>query len=333
MNARDPVAKNSDEPTDPTDELVATSASTAAKTDAAPPGKQLKRWLQPLMWLITAAFVVWTALDLIKSWNGRRISVDPLWLSASLVPVLVGAVLQGVAWIALAERMGRTTIPRRRALSLYFASQLARYTPGKVGLPIVRMNGAPELGLSRRLVGVSVLVEMLSWTATGSVVGFLMLSLSDVPSSGVGALAGKFATPLLIASLAGMVVLVAVDRRYAPAPIKRALDLEGHGALVPLRLPAWQLLYWLTWALHGYFLARALGATSAEAQATMGFSPLANVLGFVALAAPAGVGVREAVLVAGLGPVIGSAGAIGAAIASRLVSLVADLGTWLALRK
>ena len=301
--------------------------------EAAPPGKQLKRWLRPLMWLITAAFVAWTAVDLVKRWNGRRISVDLPWLAASLVPVLVGAVLQGIAWIALVERMARTEIPRRRALSLYFASQLARYTPGKVGLPIVRMNGAPELGLSRRLVGVSVLIEMLSWTATGAIVGFSMLSFANVPSSGVGALAGKFAAPLLIASLAGAIVLVAVDRRHAPAPIKRALDLDGHGALVPLRLPAWQLLYWLTWALHGYFLARALGATSAEAQATMGFSPLANVLGFVALAAPAGVGVREAVLVAGLGPIIGSAAAIGAAIASRLVSLVADLGTWLALRK
>lgn len=305
----------------------------ASALDAAPPGKKLKRWLRPLMWLITAGFVAWTAVDLVKRWNGRRISVDLLWLGASLLPVLVGAVLQGIAWIALVERMARSEIPRRRGLSLYFASQLARYTPGKVGLPIVRMNGAPELGLSRRLVGVSVLIEMLSWTATGAIVGFLLLSFANVPSSGVGALAGKFATPLLIASLAGALVLVAVDRKHAPAAIKRALDLEGHGALVPLRLPAWQLLYWLTWALHGYFLARALGATSAEAQATMGFSPLANVLGFVALAAPAGVGVREAVLVAGLGPIIGSAAAIGAAIASRLVSLVADLGTWLALRK
>lgn len=307
--------------------------SDANAPDATTSAKRLKRWLRPLMWLVTAVFVAWTAFDLVKRWNGRSIHVDALWLGASLVPVLVGAVLQGVGWIALVERMAQTEVPRKRALSLYFASQLARYTPGKVGLPIVRMNGAAELGLSRRLVGVSVLIEMLSWLATGAVVGFSLLSLSEVPSSGVGALAGKLATPLLVASLGGAFLLVAVDRRHAPSALKRALDLDGRGALVPLRLPAWQLLYWLTWALHGYFLARALGATSAEARATMGFSPLANVLGFAALAAPAGVGVREAVLVAGLGPIIGSAGAIGAAIVSRLVSLVADLGTWLALRK
>ncbi|MFZ5897279.1 MAG: lysylphosphatidylglycerol synthase transmembrane domain-containing protein [Myxococcota bacterium] len=301
--------------------------------DALGGAKQLKRWLRPLMWAVTAAFVGWTALDLVRRWNGRRIDVDFAWLAVSLLPVIAGSVLQGVGWIALVERMARTRVPRRRALDLYFASQLARYTPGKVGLPIVRMNGAPELGLSRRLVGISVLIEMLSWTATGAVTGFLLLSLAHAPSYGLGAVAGKLALPLLIASLLGALALVAIDRRHAPAKLKRALGLEGEGALVPLRLLAWQLLYWLSWAAHGYFLARALGANSGEARASMGFSPLANVLGFVALAAPAGVGVREAVLVAGLGPIIGSGAAIGAAVASRVVSLIADLGSWLALRK
>ncbi|MGC4094459.1 MAG: lysylphosphatidylglycerol synthase domain-containing protein [Polyangiaceae bacterium] len=301
--------------------------------DAVSGAARIKRWLRPLMWLFTAAFVAWTAIDLGRRWNGRSVSLDPIWLVLSLLPVLLGAFLQGVGWVALVERMAGTRVPRGRALSLYFASQLARYTPGKVGLPIVRMNGAPELGLSRRLVGVSVLVEMLSWTATGSCVGFALLALARVPSDGLGALAGDLATPLLAASLLLVFVLVAVDRRHVPEKLRRTLGLEGEGALVPLRLPAWQLSYWLTWAAHGYCLARSLGAQSHEAAATMGFSPLANVLGFVALAAPAGVGVREAVLVAGLGPIIGSASAIGAAVVSRVVSLVADLGTWALARK
>ena len=37
-----------------------------AEGEALSNAKQLKRWLRPLMWLITAAFVVWTALDLAK---------------------------------------------------------------------------------------------------------------------------------------------------------------------------------------------------------------------------------------------------------------------------
>lgn len=301
--------------------------------DAVGGAQRLKRWLRPVMLVITALFVLWTAFDLSQRWESRRISVDFGLLTLSLLPVLVGALLQGVAWLLLVERMAHKRVPRITAFSLYFESQLARYTPGKVGLPLVRMEGAPSLGLSRRLVGLSVLLEMLSWTATGAAVGFLLLAVAGAPSEGIGGLAGSLSTPLLIASLTAALALVAIDRRRIPEKLRTTLGFEGRGPLAPVRLPALQLLYWLTWAAHGYFLARALGASSTGALATMGFSPLANVLGFAALAAPAGVGVREAVLLAGLSPVLGGPGAIGAAVLSRVVSLVADVATWLVARR
>ncbi len=301
--------------------------------DAVSGAKRLKRWLRPLMLLVTAVFVLMTALDLAQRWESRRIQVDFVALALSLLPVLVGAVLQGLAWILLVERMAQHGTPRGRALRLYFESQLARYTPGKVGLPLVRMEGAPSLTVTRRLVGLSVLIEMLSWTATGAIVGFFLLSITGAPTEGVAGIAGRLATPLLVASLLLAVLLIAVDRRRAPERVRSALGLEGQGPLAPARLPLLQLVYWATWAIHGYFLARALGATHAGALGTTGFSPLANVLGFAALAAPAGVGVREAVLLAGLSPVLGGPGAVGAAVLSRVVSLVSDLATWAVARR
>jgi hypothetical protein len=309
------------------------SESKADGEDAVGGAQRLKRWLRPVMLIITALFVIWTGFDLSRRWESRRISVDLGLLTLSLLPVLVGALLQGVAWLLLVERMGHKRVPRGTAFSLYFESQLARYTPGKVGLPLVRMEGAPSLGLSGRLVGLSVLLEMLSWTATGAAVGFLLLAVAGAPSEGVGGLAGSLSTPLLVASLTAALALVAVDRRRIPEKLRATLGFEGHGPLAPARLPALQILYWLTWAVHGYFLARALGASTSGALTTMGFSPLANVLGFAALAAPAGVGVREAVLLAGLSPVLGGPGAVGAAVLSRVVSLVADIATWLIARR
>jgi hypothetical protein len=300
--------------------------------DAVGGAQRLKRWLRPLMLAVTAVFVIWTAVDLSKSWESRRISVDFPLLALSVAPVLLGSLLQAAAWLLLIERMAHQRVPRAIAFSLYFESQLARYTPGKVGLPLVRMEGAPSLFVSRRLVGLSVLVEMLAWTATGAALGFLLLALSGVNSDGLGGLAGNLAPALLAASVASALALVAIDRKRIPQKLRSTLGIEGHGPLAPLRLPLLQLVYWVTWAIHGYFLARALGASSHGALATMGFSPLANVFGFVALAAPAGVGVREAVLLAGLSPVLGGPGAVGAAVLSRVVSLIADLVTWLIAR-
>lgn len=302
----------------------------ATKSDAAEAlggAQRFKRLLRPVMWIITAGFVVWTAIDLGRRWNGQRVSVDWPLLAASLVPVLLSSILQGVAWVRLVERMSHRAVPLLPALRLYFDSQLARYTPGKIGLPLVRMDGAPSLGLARRTVGLSVLIEMLAWTATGSLLGFCLLFVAGAPPEGVGALAGRLALPLLALSLVGALALIAVDRRFLPAKLRQRLGFDGTGPIAPWQLPALQLVYWAAWAAHGYLLALSLGANSRGAAVTMGFSPLANVLGFVALAAPAGMGVREAVLLAGLGPIIGGPGAVSAAILSRLISLVADLGS------
>jgi glycosyltransferase 2 family protein len=293
---------------------------------------RLKRLVQPLLALVAAAFVIVTAVDLVRSWDGRDVHLDLGLAFASLLPVLAGALIQAFAWILLTERMAERRMPRLRGLATYLDSQLARYTPGKIGLPLVRMEGAARFGFSRRLVGASVLIEMLAWTATGGVVGFFLLWMSDVPAEGVAGLAGRYSLPLMLASLIAVLTLVLVDRRRLPAKLRALFGLDGGGRIAPLRLPVLELLYWLTWAVHGYFLTLALGASQQGAIGTMGYNPLANVLGFVALAAPAGVGVREAVLISGYGSLLGSGSALAAAGLSRIVSLIADLGVWAVVR-
>jgi len=86
--------------------------------------------------------------------------------------------------------------------------------------------------------------------------------------------------------------------------------------------------YWMLWALHGYLVLRGLAAPGGVALAAAGYFILAPVLGFVVLVAPAGVGVREAVISLGLAPVVGVAPALAAGVASRVASLMADVASW-----
>jgi uncharacterized membrane protein YbhN (UPF0104 family) len=79
-------------------------------------------------------------------------------------------------------------------------------------------------------------------------------------------------------------------------------------------------------------MSRALGASFDSGMTSMGFYVVASVAGFVVLAAPAGLGVREAVLLAGLTPSVGASGALGAALISRAASLVADILIWALVR-
>jgi uncharacterized membrane protein YbhN (UPF0104 family) len=55
-----------------------------------------------------------------------------------------------------------------------------------------------------------------------------------------------------------------------------------------------------------------------------GWLALAWVVGYVTPGAPGGLGLREAVLVLGLSPVVGDAEAMAVALAYRLVTIVAD---------
>jgi glycosyltransferase 2 family protein len=292
----------------------------------------LKQRLGPLFMLVAFAFVAYSAWDLAHRWQKTKISLDLPWAVASVLPLGLGCLIQGRGWIALIERMTARRVPRGPALSLYQDSQLARYTPGMVGLPFVRMAGAARLGVSAMSVGSSVGLEMLSWTAVGGGVGFA--SLFFLPErSGLTALLGAWAVPIVLGFTAILIALTCLDRTRFPAFVVRALKVSGAGPLVPFSLLLAHALYWGTWAVHGYLLSRAFGAGSGVALETSGLYALATVGGFVALAAPAGVGVREAILSVSLAPALGSAPALGIAVASRAASLCADVIAWFVLKR
>jgi glycosyltransferase 2 family protein len=300
-------------------------------TDAVSEAGRLKRWIKPVMNLLAALFVVLAARDVITRWGETKVTVSTGLAVVAFVPLLLSCLVQGIGWIGLVERMSSRRLPRMRAMSLYLASQLARYTPGKIGLPLVRMEGAPRLGLTRTLVGISILVESLSWTATGAVLGFLLLALT-VPDAGLAAVLGKLALPGFGLSLLGLLVAMGVDRSRYPAKVRALLAPGGQGPIVPPAVPLIQFGYWSLVALHGYLMSRALGASFESGMTSTGFYVVASVAGFVVLAAPAGLGVREAVLLAGLTPSVGASGALGAALISRAASLVADILIWVVVR-
>jgi uncharacterized membrane protein YbhN (UPF0104 family) len=143
---------------------------------------------------------------------------------------------------------------------------------------------------------------------------------------------GRLAAPLFVGSALGALVLLLVDRSVYPDKVRALLAPEGSGPILPPGLPLAQLIYWGLVALHGYAMSLALGAPQEAALTAMGFYVIAQVAGFVVLAAPAGLGVREAVLVTGLTPAVGAAGALGAAVISRALSLIAELLLWIAAR-
>lgn len=282
--------------------------------------------------VIAAVFIVVAARNLARDWDAS--SVEVAWFPAifSCVFIFAAGILQGLAWTLLIRSMAKKPAPFGPSIALFAASYLARYVPFKVGIVGVRVAGASGIGVPRAAVASSFFVEFLSWTVTGGAIGMLPLLLDPEPNGPVMEVLGRW-SPLGLAGFAVLaLLLVVVDRGRIPAGVLSRLKLEGEGPLLPWTVPLVHALAWGMWAAHGYLVSVSVGASGTDAAATMAFYVLAPVAGFLAVAAPAGVGVREAILSLGVSPAVGATAALSAAIIARGVTLVMDLAFWLATR-
>jgi hypothetical protein len=294
--------------------------------------QRLKALLRPIMGVLAVIFVIAAIWDLKRRWRPGVVQIDYGMVALSMLPLALGCVLLGLGWIWLLSRMSGVKIPVLPGMALHLESQAARYTPGKVGLPLVRMLGAAGLGTTSRIAGSSVFIEVLCFVATGGVTGLLVLVFSSDMLRRVTEALGVLGLLVLFGFVLALGVLLLLDRRYLPAKLRDLLQLDGSGPLVPPALPLIHAVYWLTWAAHGYFTSRAIHAPVSVSLDSMGFYVLAPVMGFLALAAPGGLGVREAVLSIALSAATGPGPALYAALLSRGTSVVVDFGVWMAFR-
>lgn len=290
---------------------------------------------------MVAGFVLVVGRNLIEGFDAASVSVEPGWLFAAALAALGAVFSQMLAWRSLLSRMSGTNPRLLDAACVYFDSQLARYTPGKVGLLAVRIAGAPRLGVPGRLLLSSLLLELSSWTGVGLFVGLSLVTLGLQPGNADAARVRDFlstlsttSTVLAILALVGLTLLSTVPRQAWPSWLTRLLIGEAaapqHASLplAPGVLVFWHAVHWLGWAVTGALLAFSLGGTWATAVTSGGVLCLAVVLGFLAIVAPAGAGVREAVTAGLLTPLLGPSSALTLSLIARALSLGADVLSW-----
>jgi hypothetical protein len=295
-------------------------------------GVSKPRALRLVMALLAFAFVSWSLYGLVKRWDGAALSIDWTLVAIGSIPLAIGVALQAVVWAHFARRLTGKPLPFGPAVALYMESMLARYLPGKVGLVVVRVAGGPSIGMAGKLVAVSILLEMLSFTAVGGLIGSLAVAVSPNREAVVGVL-GDWVWVLVAGFTLSLVVLLVLDRRHLPQRVREILGVEGTtGVLLPWWLPVAHVGYWGTWVVHGYLTTLAVGAPSGLALAASGLYALAVLAGFLALVAPAGAGVREAVISLALTPVAGASAALAAVVISRIGSVIMDVVVWVCSR-
>lgn len=245
-------------------------------------------------------------------------ALSPWLVAGSLAAALAGLGAQMMAWRALLAALG-SPLPVPAAARAMFVGQLGKYLPGSVWAFVAQVELAGELRVPRRRGAAATVLAVAVTLTVNLLVAAVALPLSSPAAAQRWwwVLAGA---PLLLAALHPRAVTWLLRR--VPRLTEDARErVSGRGMAAAV---GWSLAAWVPLGLHSWSLVAGVGGAGALPVA-VGAYALAWTLGVVVVFAPAGLGVREAVLVAGLAPVLEPGSALVVAALSRLVMTAADI--------
>lgn len=263
-----------------------------------------------------------------------RVDVEPaVWASWLKKPgpyvFMVGwatmACTLGYAWAQVLRMHLGLRLVARDWLPLQALAWLGRYLPGKLGLLAGKLGLVTRHGVTVRALGFTVLYEQLAFVAAG-------LALTASMPAFVFGLQGAAARFWEDATVWRFLLAIALSVLIVPVmrALRSSAGLRGHVEYrQEWRVPALHLLAHAIAGTGLFICLRSLPGMEESGPALLyviGLLAAANVAGILALFAPAGLGVREGVLIAGLVPWLPIQDAVIVATLLRILSVMADLG-------
>lgn len=264
------------------------------------------------------AFMIAVAIAIVVAWADQGDAVTAALSRANLIAVTI-AVVGGIGalvslvphWRAIARSLG-TQVERNDARAIVVSGQLGKYIPGGIWTIGAQGFSAHRARLDWRL-GVAVgLLQLATLVALGLGIGGVLVLTGATPLSpwwglvGVGAAVVAFLPPVL--RRAGRLLL---------------RDASGSSSTAHLLVFATAVPYWVASIVSAGASAYALGIENIIA--VVAAAALAYAAGALVIIAPAGIGVREAVIIGTLAPVAGVSSAAALAVLLRLSAVMGDL--------
>ncbi|GAA3996788.1 lysylphosphatidylglycerol synthase domain-containing protein [Allokutzneria multivorans] len=239
------------------------------------------------------------------------------------VRAVVAAALAGLGLLATSRMWaaGLTAFGHRLSTvdtcGVFFPAQVGKYLPGLVWPYVAQVRFAARHGVPAAVT-------------LGVGARFLAVHLVSGVLVGAALLPGRTDLSLLIAvpalALLHPGVLTALVKRIPAklgAPERLPMTWSSAGAAL-----AWMVPAWTAYGLSAFVLVTPLAPADdmlGVAVTCTGAFAIAWVVGLVVVIAPAGLGAREAVLIAALAPLVGGAEAASVALLLRLCHTVADI--------
>lgn len=317
-------------------EATGQAPTAAAKVPAGPlerAGIPSARWLASLLRLMRSKVVRFGFLAVVLALFGAALAdqfgtlrQELQKLSAPIVLLvflfsLCGLFCSLMVWREMLANLG-SRLPVPHAWRIMFIGQLGKYVPGSIWPVLAQSELGADRGIPRSRSAMSVLLSYAVMTCSGAVVAAVTL-----PFATAGSVAQYFwvlfVTPVAIAVLSPPVLnrlLRLVLRLTHQSPMQQGVSVKGLA-----RPMAWAMAGWACNGAMIYLLLRQLaGDRQGTLLVSIGAYSLSWVAGFLAVFAPAGAGIREAVMVAVLHTQTTGAIALTIALLIRAISVMSD---------
>lgn len=287
--------------------------------------------------LVAAAIVFAIGSALWQNWPAvarTATHLDLAWLGVAFAICLAYRVANACGWPLVLGAL-RFHLPVGRGVRIWLVSETMRWLPGSVWGFYSRVHEARKVGVPAATASMSLPLELIltiaAWTITAVVglgsSGVLLEWMSRISASRLSVAGG------IVLGLTGLVVVVArrfPENRYAK---------KAHGFLAGLRtvlsegprvsfLAATFALYLILCVVNGlafYALVRAFTDAAPSVATIVGINSVGWLVGFFAVCAPGGLGVREGGMTALLAPLVPLEVAIGSVLVWRLMQIVVEV--------
>ena len=251
----------------------------------------------------------------------------------SVLAALAGLGASALAWRSLLAALG-SPLPLAAVPPVFFVAQIGKYLPGAVWPYLAQVRLGRQYGVPGSRSAVGSMLFVVAHCASGGAVAAAVLPWTD-PDVTRRFWWALVLAPLLLVLLHPRVLLPLLRRAHRLARRGTPPDrLDGRGVAAAL---GWLLVTWTFYGASLFVLLSPLAggpgdpvsSTGSQAALALGGYALAWTVGFCAaavlvVAAPAGLGFREVVMIAVLAPVLPAGAATAVALVSRVVQTVGD---------
>lgn len=300
----------------------------------------MRRWLHLFGLAVAIAALAYFAVHAYRSLQGQDLSalLQPrVMLAGALLTALYALLvpLTAISWSWLLNGLGQST---GFAITgpILATTQIGKYLPGNVAHHLGRVVVARGYGLHAGTTLVSIAYETLLVVVACAHVSALTLLWSP-PAAITDWPLAQYRGPLVTGiSIGAMVIMLAAPRISGVITRLRSGNSVPSGFLAHVH-PGWftslrcYLMYVLNFALVGcglWVVAMALSPVPVGAASLVlliGAFASSWILGFLAPGAPAGLGIREAVLLVWLGHTFDATVAVALIVMLRIATTLGDL--------